>query len=159
MNIFLKIFIIILAILTAYVFYYYIIYRKILYPTCLVDSNTCVQIEYYTIENSILFHMLPTGFWIMYDGNRYAYTLGHNSGKNCIDNINYDAAYVTDLRSKNREINGYTCIKKLSKLIDEFSRNNEKKFIFYRVENPNEVNIYDVLNFLNKRRIINLENI
>ena len=152
----LKIFIIVIAILSAYVFYNYIVEPHVLDPLCLINTNNCVQIEYYSIKNSVLINMLPTGYWILYDGNRYAYTLGHNSGNTCTDNKNFEAAYVTDLQSKVKKIDGYKCIQKLDTLIDYFQKNSSKKYLFYRTKEPNKIDIYDVLNYLNNKKIINL---
>ena len=152
----LKIFIVIIAILSAYVFYNYIVEPNILYPLCLIGTNNCIQIEYFVINNSVLIHMIPTGFWIFYDGARYAYTYGHNYMKTCEDITKFEPAYVTDLQNKVKKIDGYKCIQTLSSVLKYFEENTEKKFLYYRSKDPNNFDIYDVLNYLNSKKIINL---
>jgi hypothetical protein len=154
-DIFIKIFIIIIAISSAYVFYNYIVEPNVLYPLCLVNSKSCVKIEYYKINNAVLVNMLPTGYWMLYDGFRYVYTYGHNSGNSCVNNKDFEAAYVTDVKKNFKKIDGYKCIENLPTMLEYFQKNSDKNYLYYRSPDINNFDIYALINYLNMKKIIN----
>ena len=151
-NFFLRTFVILLAIATAYVIYRGIIDPHILNPLCLTDSNNCVQLSYYKYNNSILVNMQPTGFWVWYNGNK-AFLYGQNTGNVCND-PNFETAYVID---KSGVTNGYECINKLDLVKNYYSSRGEQQFVYIRTEtNVNNFNVYDVLNYFNDKNIIKI---
>jgi hypothetical protein len=154
-NVFIRLFSIILGIVTGYVIYSKILKRTLLKNLCLSDTNSCVSIKYYSIKNSILFNMEPTGYWCWFNGVS-AYLFGILTGNTC-QNKDYDPAYVIDLKKSSTLPLGYECIQNLSSLIEYYSKNSREKYIYYNSKDPYQTTIYDVLNFLNNRNIIKLQ--
>ena len=128
MNLFIRSFVIILGIVVGYVIYIKYIETSILIPLCLINTNQCVKINYYNIDNSVLFNMEPTGYWCWYNGNN-AYIYGITSGRLC-SNKDYEPAYVIDLNSPSGKPKGYECIQNLDILKKYYSDNSKLKYIF-----------------------------
>jgi hypothetical protein len=155
-KIFLRLFIVLIAVLTSILFYSYIIDPYVLEPTCLANTTKCVQIEYYQNENALLIHMIPTNYWLFFDGDRLVYTYG-NSGSNTCSDPNFESVYVTDIKSKIKAIKGYVCIDNLQNAIKRFSAQSSLKYLYYRDSNPNIIDVYDVINYFYNKKIINLQ--
>jgi len=154
-TIFLRLFIAFIAILSSYLFYYNVVDPYILDPWCLTNTTKCVQIEYYQIDNALLIHMIPTNYWLFFDGNTFVYTYGNFESRTCADPT-FDSVYVTDIKSKTKTIKGYVCIDNLQKTIDRFSSQSKLKYMYYRDPNPNIIDVYDVINHFYNKKIINL---
>ena len=153
-NVFIRLFSVLIGIITGYVIYTKLIKKNVLINLCLSDTNSCVSIKYYSIKNSILFNMQPTGYWCWFNGVS-AYVFGIPTGKAC-QLKEYEPAYVIDLKNSTTLPKGYECIQNLNSLIDFYTKNSTEKYIYYNSPNPYETNIYDILNFLNNRNIIKL---
>ncbi len=146
--------VIFLAIITAFVIYYYIARPIILEPLCMVNSNSCVRIAYYSYNNSALIHMRNTGIWIWYNGDK-AYIYGQPVGQLCKDPKKYQAAYAINTRNGLKE--GYDCVMILDDVIDFYkSKKVSMKYLLKSIGDNSKFNVYDVLNLLSDEGVINL---
>ena len=148
-------FIIIIAILTGYVIYKYIIEKYILMPFCLVDTDSCTKIEYYSFENSVLFSIPPSNYWIWYNDGK-AYTYGELKSKSSCEN-GYTNVYVTDLTTKEPQLLGYQCVTPFNQVLDFFVSKGPKKHIYYKSDPLKIPDMFEVLNKLEMNQIINLK--
>lgn len=148
-----RVLVILLGILTGYVLYNSFVKPKVLEPLCLVGTNGCVRIGYYQHENSALAHMRNTGIWIWFNGYK-AYVYGQPVGQICNDPDKYEAAYAINTRSGLKE--GYECVKSLSELLNYYKSKTDMKFLYKKVPNRNEFDVYGALNLLQDNHIIDL---
>ena len=155
-TIFLRLFVAFIAILSAYLFYFNVVDPYILDPMCMTNTTKCVQIEYYQIGNSLLIHMIPTDYWLFFDGDKLVYTYGHFSSRAC-SNSSFESVYVTDVKSKTKSIKGYVCVDNLQKTIDRFTKESKIKYVYYRDPNPNTIDVYDIIQHFYDKKIINLQ--
>jgi hypothetical protein len=154
-NIILIILIVIFAILTGYVIYKFIIEKYILSALCLINTNKCIKIEYYSIDNSALINIPSTGYWIWYNDGK-VYTYGGVVDQNICD-VNYSQAYVTDITTKSPQLLGYQCIRKFDEVQDFYISKSKKKFIYYKNKDPLKIpDMFDILNEFEKKGILNL---
>lgn len=153
-NIIVRVIVIIIAIISSYVFYNYIVNPYILYPLCLTDSETCNRMSYYKYENSALIKMQPSGFWIWYNGDN-AYIYGQPTGIKCDDPTKYEPSFAIDTKTGQKI--GYQCVQKLDTLINFYSGQSKEQFIYDRVSDINNVDVYYVLNLFDKKGIISIK--
>jgi hypothetical protein len=151
MTILLRLFVIIIGIATAYVIYSYFIKSYVLYPLCLINTNQCVRILYYKIENSILFNMEPTGYWGWYN-NKNIYLYGITSDRLCENN--FEPVYVIDASTPTGVPKGYECIQKLETVQKYYTDNSKKEYLYFRAEDPYKLTVYDVIQYLMNKKII-----
>lgn len=145
--------VIIMAFFTAYVFYGYIFEPRVMIPLCLVNSNECARMGYYSYNNSALIHMMGSDIWIWFNGDK-AYVYGQPVGQICKDPSKYEAAYVVNTRTGIQE--GYECVMALSGVIDFYtSKGIEMEYMVSRIDTK-KFDIYMALNILNNEGIINL---
>lgn len=150
MNLTVRLWIIVIAIFLAFVIHQFII-RPWLYQNGLLNTSEALQIRYQKYDNSVLVHMLPTGFWIWFDG-RDILVYGEPTGRICNDD--YDPAYMYDVQ--NRKSKGYVCADTLEKVKSFYNNKNiPYQYIFKRKFNPN-FNVYDVINLLGDNNIIKI---
>lgn len=143
-----RLWVILIALLLGFILFIYI-FKPTLKNLCLLDSQNCIQIEYKQYLNSVLIHLLKQGIWLWYDG-RDILVYGLPAGRQCTDK-GYESAYVIQ---KDKVI-GWTCAKSLD-IIKEFYENETTQYIF--ISNPSpKFNVYDVINYLSDKRIINLD--
>ena len=147
-----RIWVIILAVVVAYVIYQKIVEPKILQPYCLINTNTCLRIRYRRYKNSVLVHMQPTGFWVWFDG-KDVLIYGEPTGRLCMDD-KYDTVYVYDV-SVNKVI-GYRCAKKISEVQQFYDSKKAPVEYLYQRHFKSNFDVYDLINFLADRGIINL---
>ena len=57
-----RLFVIAFAVICAYVVYEYLMKRIVLDKLCLVNTNDCVWLEYWSYQNTALVDMQPTGY-------------------------------------------------------------------------------------------------
>lgn len=146
-----RLWVVITAIVFAWVLFIFLVKPKILEPMCLINTNNCIQIEYQKYKNSVLIHLLPLGNWIWFDGKNII-VYGEPTGKVCND-PNYESAYVinTDLQ----KIEGYICSLKISKVINFYNdKKSKKEYIYKRSKKNKTYNVYDVMNILINKKII-----
>jgi hypothetical protein len=153
-----KLIVLILSIFSVSILYYGLVKPKVLEPLCLLDTGKCVRIQYYALKNSALIHMQPTGFWVWFNANK-AFVYGINTGNVCTDDDQgnkYEAAYY--ISPTQEQSVQYNCIRKLEDVKKYYTDNNaELGYLFFRVEKPEEFDVYDVLNEMNRKRIINIQ--
>ena len=134
-----RLWVITLASLVAIIMYQFIIKPYLLEPMCLIDTQSCLKIEYQRFQNSVLIHMIPTGYWIWFDGKDIL-IYGDPTGRVC-KYEGFDSVYVYDVST--RKILGYMCAKSLSEVKDFYKRQNAPlEYIFKRNFSPN-FNVYD----------------
>ena len=140
-----------IAIATAYVIYQYFVESYILDPLCLVNTNQCVRIMYYTIGNDILFNMEPTGYWAWYN-NKTIYMYGITTDRLC--ETGYEPVFVIDVSKRTGFPKGYECIQKLETIQKYYSENSKEQYIYYRAKDPYKLTIYDIITYLKNKKII-----
>lgn len=146
--------VIVLAIFTGIVIYSYLIYPYVLEPICLVNTNSCIRIAYYSFKNSALAHMRNSGIWVWYNGYK-AFVFGQNVGNICAEKdgtTKYEPAYAINTSTGEKE--GYECVTPLESLIDYYKQRGKMKFIYTRVNDRENFDVYDVLNMLKNKNII-----
>lgn len=147
-----RLWVITLACLVAIIVYQFIVKPYILEPSCLIDTQSCLKIQYQRVQNSVLVHMIPTGYWVWFDGKDIL-IYGDPTGRVCKDE-DFESVYVYDVST--RKILGYMCAKPLSQVKDFYKRHNSPiEYIFKRKFGEN-FNIYDVINLLADKNIINI---
>ena len=151
-NIIIKFWAILVAIFCAIILTYNIIEPK-LNEMCLINTNECLSISYIKIDNSILINVNPQDYWLWFDG---VYLLVYNleTTRNCqVDgNTKYEEVFVYD--PKERKILNFMCGMKLDILKKEYMKY-ETQTLYYRI-NFDDVDIYSVLEILEKKNIIHL---
>ena len=159
-TLFLRLMIVIIAIISAYILYSYVVDPHILTPLCLINSNECVRISYWNYENSALIHMEPSGYWVWFNGEK-AFVFNVFTGNECIsdpdDKAKYSPAYIVD------PVTGlphsYECIRTFDDIQSFYKSKGSKKQFIYKRKNVKKFNILDVLNLMSDKNIINLANI
>lgn len=145
--------VIIVAIFTAIACVIFMLKPWVYEPMCLVNSNSCLEIQYWPLHNSVLAHAVPTGYWIWYNG-QYVYIFGEQTGRTC-PNPNFQPVYVIDA-SENKVL-GYQCIQHLDGIRDYYEKYGEpKQYTFKRLSDSekNTFNVFDMLNILIDKDII-----
>lgn len=145
-----------LAALTAFALYGYVVDPFILRPLCLTDTNGCIRLGYYSYKNSVLIHVRRTGIWVWFNGFRI-FVFGQPVGRICENPDKYEAAYAINAETGVKE--GYECVQSLQSLIDFYTKNSSMEFVHTRVNDPNTFNVYDVINLMSSKKIINLPSI
>ena len=143
--------IIITAICTAYLLYYKVANPYFFIPRGISNTNSAVQIEYFTDGNTVLLNIIPSGIWVWYNGTD-AYVYGHPIDQTCSDSNNFEASYKLDKEPSIPTVY-YSCTTKLDTLFTRY-RKLQANYIFYRFENPAEFSANDVMNLLLNKGII-----
>ena len=149
-NLIIRITVIILGILVGFSIFQLIIV-PLLQSKCIIKTNSCVKIQYQKYENSVLVHMIPTGYWIFFDGND-VFIYGEPAGKVCDDE--HEPVYVYDV--ENMKDTGYVCGTKLAEIKDFYDKNKSLKKYVYLRRDTSDFGVYDVINYLADNRIINI---
>lgn len=144
-----RIWTIVISILCALIFYQLIVKTYFLEKLCFIDTNSCARIKYQTYQNSVLVNIQPTGYWIWFDGKNIL-IYGEPIGNICKD-FGYEPAYMYDV--KNRKVIGYRCATSLN-IVKKFYNNVPFNYIFNK--NTKNMDVYDVINFLAEKNIINI---
>jgi hypothetical protein len=152
-NIIIRVVVIIIGIVSAYVFYSYFIEPSVLYPLCITNSETCNRMAYYKYKNSVLIKMQPSGYWIWYNGDN-AFIYGQPTGIKCDDPSKYEPGFA--INTKTGQKIGYQCIQKLDQLLSFYEKQSSQEFVYDRMDNPSDVDVYYVLNLFNKKGIISI---
>ena len=143
-----RIWVIIVALFTALVFVVFILKPFVFEPLCLLKTNSALEIEYWTLENSVIAHAIPTGYWIWYNGDN-VYVFGEPAGKLCANNTNFEPAYVVDV--VNHEILGYECVMHLEDILSYYQEQGaEKRYVFKHIPKDEweTFDVYDMMNVL-----------
>lgn len=145
-----RLIVIIIAIMSAILFTLYVVEPLVLEPLCFTNTNNCLKISYQLFENSVLFHMIPTGYWVWFNG-KYLYVYGEPTGQQCEDSA-YQVSYVVDTYAN--KILGYQCTARLEDIQSFY--NNQKsdmKYLFMRSD-PEKTNVFNVFNMLLDKGIV-----
>jgi hypothetical protein len=89
-------------------------------------NQKCIKSVYRQRENSVLINILPTNYWIWYNG-RYVYLYGENTGRKC-SRGDSEPVYVLDI--KENKIVGYECVMKLED-VKKYYVGEEDQYMFY----------------------------
>jgi hypothetical protein len=148
----LKVVVLMVGVMTAYVIRQYWINPKVLTPVCLIDSDRCVRLEYFRRKNTALVYVFPSNWVLWFNGEKfYVYQVG-NTGRTCTD-PNFQPAF--EIRPRNRKVDEYTCIRNL-KSVQEYYPEASKEYAYFSVPDPNAYSAFDVAQFLIERQIIRL---
>lgn len=140
---------IIVAICTAYVLYYNFFKPYILTPMGITETNSAIQLEYYTQGNTVLFNVLPSGVWAWYNGSDvfvYGQPMAETCGKG------YQASYKIDPNPTIPKVY-YSCTTKLETLLKQYKQGTPH-YTFKRSDDPANFGIQDAMNLLLDRGVI-----
>jgi hypothetical protein len=148
-----KVCILVLAFMIAYLLRVYWINPKILEPMCFLNTNQCVQIDYYQKpnENSLLAYVSPSSFRVWFNGiHFYVYVQSASTGQQCTT-PGYDPAYIVD--TKRQAVQNYQCIRSLDDVMQYYA-DTPKQSAYIRTASPNDFSAYDVIQYFLKRRLV-----
>jgi hypothetical protein len=151
-NLFVRIWVILLALICAFYVYQLYVKQKVLKPLCFIDTNSSLQIEYRKYGNSVLVHMIPTGFWVWFDGNEI-FIYGEPTGRMCTDE-GYEAVYVYDVSTQ--KVIGYQCAYNIDKVQEFYDQKNVPVEYIFERNFDRDFDVYDLINYLADKRIISL---
>jgi hypothetical protein len=146
-----RLWVITIASLVSIIVYQFIIKPYILEPMCLIDTQSCLKIQYQSFENSVLVHMIPTGYWVWFDGKDIL--IYGETGRVCKDE-GFQSVYAYDVST--RKIIGYMCAKSLSEVKDFYKRQNSPKEYIFKKKFKDNFDVYDVINLLADQKIISI---
>lgn len=141
----------VVAFSTAYVMYYRFFKPTILTKRGITNTNRAIQIKYYVDGNTVLFNVIPSGIWSLFNGSD-AYVYGQPMNETC--GKGYQSAYqlTPDPNLPNLQ---YKCVEELNGLLQSYSKN-KPGYIFYQSDNPSEFSVQDAMNLLLEQGIVNL---
>lgn len=149
-NLAVRIWTIVIAVLIAFSIAILVIKPFVLEPLCIIDTDKCLQIEYWQYNTTVLAHIQPTGYWVWFNGeNMLIY--GQPTGRLCSD-LGYAPAYLYDIRLQ--KVLGYVCVIDLEQVQSFYKEKNVKaQYIFKKNPSPN-FDAYDLLTLFIKDKII-----
>ena len=143
--------------LVGYVVYVYLFKPRVLENLCLVNTNNCVSIKYWSFQNSALIHMQPTDYWIFFTGiTAFSYRKTAMSSKECgsYEGREYEPAYEVSLTTGLPT--GYDCVLSLEEVKKFYTLNSVEPGYLYLKRDTREYGVRDALNSLSDEGIINL---
>lgn len=150
MNIYSTVATILLGLLTSFFIYSFILRPLILKPLCLIESNTCLRMGYYSYNNSALIQMRNSGIWVWYNGDK-AFIYGQPVGQIC--KKPFEPAYSINTKTGLKE--GYACVMSLEDVINFYtSKGIKMNYVLKRASD--NLDVYTVLNILNDEGVIQL---
>ena len=163
-----RIFVIVLAIYMSYLFIKKLVTPKVLVPTCLYETNSCVKFVFYKYKNSFIGRVFPSSIVVWFNGRRlYVY---NQAPGNCQDTEKYEPVDCIEITGNNlnpkfkRE--PYKCILRSQSVFDYYRailNNNEDPFVIY-IKPSNDIldfnfNVYDLFSEMISRGYISVDNI
>jgi hypothetical protein len=148
-----KVVLLIASIMLAYILRIYYIRPHILEPSCLIDTQNCVQLEYYNRDNSVFVIVRPSSYRLWFNGQKFFVYDVFNSGRTCAD-PDYEPAY--EIKPTQNYVDNYTCIRSISKVF-EYYKDVPKKTAYIRATDTASYSVFDVIQYLLKERIIGLK--
>jgi hypothetical protein len=149
-----KVTLLVLAFMGAYLVRVYWVRPKLLEPSCLVQSDRCVKLVYHRKDNSALVFAEPASFRIWFNGTTfYVYDVSTSTGRRCTD-PDYEPAY--EVQAKQSAIQNYTCIRSLKSVLKYYEQS-PQEYAYIRVEDPLSFSAFDVIRYLLAHRIVGLE--
>lgn len=151
-HIYIRFGIIIIAILTGFCMYSYILRPLMLEPMCLINTNSCLRLGYYKYNNSALMNMGNNGIWLWFNGSDI-YIYGQNVGQLCEDPSKYQTAYKIEGSTGIKK--GYECVMTLENVLSFYKKKNVPlQYVVKKIDNFNTFNVYDVMNIMQNEKII-----
>jgi hypothetical protein len=139
--------IIVLAVFFGFLFTRYILVPSIYTDLCLTNTNNCLQIEYWKLDNSALIHVFNTGMWLWYTGKYYV-IYNENTSLQCEDG--FAPATIFDTSSTIKNLSNF-CVSSLDK-IQQFYKDKPYTTLYERVNNPYQTDAFKILElFFNKK--------
>lgn len=152
-----RLFVIAFAVICAYVVYEYLMKRIVLDKLCLVNTNDCVWLEYWSYQNTALVDMRPTGYSIFFDGQT-AYTFGVQISReySCekINDTVYSPAYEVNIVTGIPT--GIKCILSKANLLEFYAKQNVQPDNIYVRADVTKFDVRAIINKLQELGIINL---
>ena len=148
---FVKVLIVIFAFLTSYLFYYQVLKPEVFDPTCITNTNNCINIEYYKYKNTVYGNVLPSGYSFWFNGDKI-FVYGINNSKQCENQEVYEPAYAIDPDNGNPLY--YECIERAGNVKDKYIKEYNIKPNYIYKKNDGYFGIYDVMNLLRKKNIV-----
>ena len=136
---FVKVLIVIFAFLASYLFYYQVLKPEVFDPSCITNTNNCINIEYYKYKNTVYGNVLPSGYSFWFNGDKI-FVYGINNSKQCENQEVYEPAYAIDPANGNPLY--YECIERAGNVkdkyikttLDEIIANNEDQDFFSAIK-------------------------
>ena len=148
-----KVTLIVLAFMGAYLLRVYWVRPKLLEPSCLLQTDRCVKLVFYRKGNSALVFAEPTAFRIWFNGTTfYVYDLTAGTGRKCTE-ADYEPAY--EVQPKQSAVQKYACIRSLKSVLQLY-KNEPREFAFIRMDDPSSFSAFDVIQYLLTHRIVGL---
>lgn len=161
---FVRLIIIIIALLLAYFFVTKFISSKIFEPLCLVNSNSCAQLTIYKYKNSFVGIVIKNGIYIWFDGKQL-YVYGQAPGE-CTDQSDYEPVDVFQITGSNKNTTytrgNYQCITKINNIINYYIAilKVSPKNIYLKIKKQTgNYNIFDIFESLIEQGIVSVDNI
>ena len=174
-----------IGILVGFLIYQILLRPLVLKPLCLVDTQECLSLSYYNIDNTVLVNVEKNDYTLWYNGKKiylYEPTLGLKCSPSiedvkplscdskaceseCIDGIcgcdpskplPLQPAYEIDIANVTEVPKGYVCIRALPCVQHYYKSKAKKNYIVIRRSNPDTFSVTDLVNELIKRKIIHL---
>lgn len=139
---------IIFAIAIGYLFTVYLLGPTLYHNICLSDTNTCLEIEYYRIDNSALIHVINTGYWLWYTGK---YLIIYNLAEGLSCTTGYDAGIIYDFYTKSFT---KACVMSFSEINDYYSKQTILERLFLRVDNPTNYDAFGIMQIFFDKNIL-----
>lgn len=148
-----RVIIIVIAIITAIVFVYYIVNPYILEPLSFLDTENSLKIFYRTNGNTAIVYIEPINHWLFYNDKKLYTFTPENTGHLC-DKEEFSLAYVMEATDELKEI-GYECIPNVNTLLEKYYPQKDWKIVFHKVGTKDSVlTSQQIINILLKKRII-----
>jgi len=157
-----RLFVIALAVICAYVADAYLSKRVVLHELCLVDTHDCAWLQYWPYQNIVLVDMQPTGYSIFFDGQT-AFTFGVQLSREYTcqpvkdsdgNEISYDPAYEVNIVTGIPT--GVKCILSRANLQEFYQKNNVQPENIYVRTDLEKFDVRAIINKLQELGIINL---
>jgi hypothetical protein len=152
-KIIINIFIIIFAIFMGYIFYK-IIETNILIPSCIIKTESCQKIVYYSYGNSALINIPSSGYWIWYNDGM-VYTYGQKNTLDCPPN--FESVYVTDITNNSPTLSGFQCNETFNNILDIFKSKGSEKYFYIQKDPKKILDLFQILEIFKNRNIINVK--
>lgn len=142
-----------LAFMVAYLIRIHYVNPKVLEPLCLLNTSKCIKIEYYLRDNSLFAYVTPSAFQIWFNGTSfYVYDLSASTGRMCSD-PNYQPAY--EIQLKRSAVQNYSCIRSIKEVMKYYA-DTPKRYAYVRSPKAQEFSAFDVIRFFVDKQIIAL---
>lgn len=126
-----NIFILITCFAIAYLLVEYLIKPKVLEPLCMINSEDCMEFDYFIDGNNVLINTKPNGYWIWIE-NDLGFVYGTQMNNNrCKDPESFEPVFrISNNKDDSWFINDYKCVQPLTQTLKKFKDKNIKKRTF-----------------------------